>query len=244
MSRDIGRLRDEIALREASLVDAARERDAGDLSNAEFATLSARERAKLELAHHELAVLSAAPEASNHPATRRVRRTRWLVVALVSFALALGVVLYSAITPRQAGNSATGSLSLGRAQQITQLLSEAEADVANSNPVAALSAYRQVLALDPANVQALTQSGWLDFSAGSAAHNARIVQLGIRNLEQAIALAPRSAAARLYFAIVADATPGNQNVAKREFAIFLGLSPSPSQLAIAQPFLKKLGLRP
>jgi hypothetical protein len=54
----------------------------------------------------------------------------------------------------------------------------------------------------------------------------------------------RSAAARIYFAIVADATPGNQNMAKREFTIFLGLSPSPGQLAIAQPFLKKLGLRP
>jgi cytochrome c-type biogenesis protein CcmH/NrfG len=168
VSRDAGRLRDEIALREASLVDAARERDAGELSDAEFANLSDRERTKLELARSDLAVLNAVSEPSSNPAPHRVRRTRWLAVALVCFALALGVVLYSAITPRQAGNSATGSLALGRAQQITQLLTEAQADVAHSNLVAALSAYRQVLALDPSNVQALTQSGWLDFSAGSA----------------------------------------------------------------------------
>ena len=243
MSRDASQLRDEIALREASLVDAARERDAGELSEFEFAAIRHREQTKLDQARIDLAALSAVRAASAPPVTRRVRRTRWLVVALVSFALALGVILYSALSPRQAGNSATGSLSLGHAQQITQLLTEAEADVANSNPVAALSAYRQVLALDASNVQALTQSGWLDFSAGSAAHSPSVVTLGIKSLEKAIALAPRQAAPRLYFAIVADATPGNRAVAKKEFRIFLTLSPSKGQLAIAKPFLSKLGLR-
>jgi tetratricopeptide (TPR) repeat protein len=242
VSRDAGQLRDEIDLREASLVDATRERDAGELSDVEFTAICEREQTKLEGARNDLAALGAVRKVPVQPATPRVRRTRWLVVALVCFALALGVILYSAISPRQAGNSVTGSLSLGRAQQISQLLTEAEADVANSNPVAALSAYHQVLALDPSNVQALTQSGWLDFSAGSAAHNSGIVELGIKNLEKAIALAPRQPAVRLYFAIVADATPGNAVIAKKEFKIFLALSPSPGQLVIAKPFLNKLGL--
>jgi len=48
---------------------------------------------------------------------------------------------------------------------------------------------------------------------------------------------------RLYFAIVADSTPGNQHVAKTEFEEFLKLKPSVGQLAIARPFLKKLGIK-
>jgi hypothetical protein len=62
-------------------------------------------------------------------------------------------------------------------------------------------------------------------------------------LEKAITIAPRQSAPRLYFAIVADSTPGNQHVAKTEFEEFLKLKPSVGQLAIARPFLKKLGIK-
>ena len=48
------------------------------------------------------------------------------------------------------------------------------------------------------NVAALTESGWLDFSAGSASHDTAVVEVGIKNLEKAVALAPRQAAPRLY----------------------------------------------
>ncbi len=115
-------------------------------------------------------------------------------------------------------------------------------DVANSQDATALNAYEKVLTLEPKNVTALTQSGWLDFTAGSAAKKASIVEVGIKDLEKAIAAAPRQPAPRLYFAIVADSTPGNQRVAKAEFEEFLKLKPSVGQLAIARPFLKKLGL--
>ncbi len=239
---DAGRLRDEIALREASLADARQERDAGELTLEQFASIGERETRALERAQAELAALVERPP--KVVPTRRVRKARWLVVAILCFAVVLGFVLYGALAPRQAGNSATGGLDLGRSQHISQLLTEAEADVAIGSPVAALAAYRQVLALDANNVAALIQSGWLDFSAGSAGHQAAIVELGIRNLEKAIQLAPRNAAARLYLAIVADSTPGNRAVAKREFEVFLTLKPSVGQLAVATPFLRKLGLTP
>jgi hypothetical protein len=242
MSRDPGQLRDEIALREASLWDAARELDAGELSREQFATIAQRETARLDQARRDLEAMHAAPAETDSTKRPRVRRVRWLVLAILCFAVVLGTVLYAAITPRQAGNSETGSLSLAKSQQIDQLLSEAEADVANANLVAALSAYRQVLSLDSSNVAALTQSGWLDFSAGSASHQAAVVGVGIKNLEKAVALAPRQAAPRLYLGIVAASTPGNLAVAKKEFEVFLTLKPSVGQLAIAQPFLEKLGL--
>jgi len=165
-----------------------------------------------------------------------------LLVALVCFFVAASLLLFSSLSPRQPGNSITGSISLGRAQKVTQLLSEAEADIANGNVVAALSAYQQVLAISPKNVPALTQSGWLDFSAGSSGVNATLVKLGVKDLREAIGYAPRNPAPRLYYAIVADSTPNNQTLAKREFRVFLALQPSPGQLAVARPFLRQLGL--
>jgi len=243
MSPDARQLRDEISLREASLADAKRELADGELSQHQYDQIESRERLALDDARSALAALERAPVASVER-SGRVRRARWLVLALACFAVVLGAVLYGALSPRQEGGSATGGLTLGHQQRIAQLLSEAEADVANANPVAALSAYQQVLALDANNVAALTQSGWLDFSAGSAARRASVVEAGIRNLERAISLAPREAAPRLYIAIVAASTPGNTAVAKKEFEVFLTLKPSLGQLAVARPFLKKLGLNP
>ena len=239
MNRRERQLHDEMALRRASLEDARRELLAGELSQVEFVALEAREEAALERIEVELASLATATETVSKP---RVRRTRLLVVGLVCCALAIGVLLWSALSPRQAGNSITGSLSLSNAQKIQQDLTEAEADVANGNVVTALDAYQNVLKLDPRNVQALTQVGWLDFSAGSSDQDLTIMKVGVSDLRQAISLAPRNPAPRLYYAIVADSTPGNQAVAKTQFEEFLALKPSKGQLAIARPFLKKLGL--
>ena len=137
---DVHRLSDEIALRTASLEDARREFESGELTKEQFDAINDREVSAIERVRAELTALESAPVARDAP-TRRVRRTRWLVLALVCFAVVLGAVLYSSLAPRQAGSSGTGSLSLGRAQQIQQLLDEGEADIANGNVVAALSAY-------------------------------------------------------------------------------------------------------
>jgi tetratricopeptide (TPR) repeat protein len=241
MSRREQQVRDEMTLRRASLDDARREVLAGELSEAEFLTIERREEAALERAGHDLEVLLA--NTSTQVSRPRVRRTRLLVIGVVCFALALGVLLWSALAPRQAGNSITGSIALSNAQKVQQYLTEAEADVANGNVVTALDAYQNVLGLDPKNVQALTQVGWLDFSAGSSDQDLAIMKVGVNDLRQAILLAPRNPAPRLYYAIVADSTPGNEAVAKAQFEEFLALKPSAGQLAIARPFLKKLGLR-
>jgi cytochrome c-type biogenesis protein CcmH/NrfG len=241
VSRDAQMLADEIALREASLADASRELSAGELTREAYEAIEARERAAIEVARARLEELSHA--APGQAVRVRARKKRYLVVAVVCFALVLGVVLWAAVSPRQAGNSITGSLQLGRAQKIQQLLGEAQADIANGNVVAALAAYRQVLAIDATNVQALTQSGWLDFSAGSSDRDAALTTLGVKYLREAVTLAPRNPAPRLYYAIVADSTPGNRALAKGQFEVFLALKPSLGQMAIAKPFLKQLGLR-
>ncbi|HXC18422.1 MAG TPA: hypothetical protein VNT80_00780 [Acidimicrobiales bacterium] len=240
MKRDVAQLHDEIRLREASLRDATRERDNGELSADQFDAISRREGAALERLRNELGTLLASVETTR--VRGRTRRVRWLVLALVCFAVVLTYALIAATSPRQPGNSGNGGIALTRAQTIDRLLAQAEVDVASNHDVTALNAYARVLALDPKNVTALTQSGWLDFTAGSAAKKASVIEVGIRELEKAIAVAPRSSAPRLYFAIVADSTPGNQRVAKTEFEEFLRLKPSQGQMAIARPFLRKLGL--
>jgi cytochrome c-type biogenesis protein CcmH/NrfG len=239
MNREVARLRDEIALREASMADAAKEHATGELTVTEFEAITQREESALERVRREL---SDCDEAEPVAARRRIRRTRWLVVALICFAIVLGYALFSSTSPRQVGNSGDGSITLTQSQLIARLLTEGEAEVADGQVVTALNAYQKVLTLDPKNVTALTETGWLDFTAGSAAKKATVVELGIKDLEKAIAVAPRNAAPRLYFAIVADATPGNQKVATTEFREFLRLNPSVGQMAIAEPFLKKLGL--
>jgi tetratricopeptide (TPR) repeat protein len=241
MSRDAAQLRDEIRLREASLRDATRERDAGELSADQFDDIERREGTALEHARNELGALLVSVDVTT--IRRRTRRKRWLVVAAVCFAVVLIYALFSSTSPRQAGNSGDGGIDLTRTQLIDRLLTQAEVDVSNNQDVTALNAYEKVLNLDPKNVTALTQSGWLDFTAGSAAKKVAVVKVGIKDLEKAIALAPKQSAPRLYFAIVADSTPGNRNVARDEFEEFLKLKPSNGQLAVARPFLKGLGIK-
>jgi tetratricopeptide (TPR) repeat protein len=233
---------DEIGLREASLADAHKEYVAGELSIHELEQIQSREREGIAQARRELDALGAHVPVPDVARTGRRRRRRLLVIGLVCLAGALGVFLWSTFSTRQAGNSITGSIALSNQQKVQQYLTEAEADVANGNVVAALSAYHAVLAIDAKNVSALTQAGWLEFSAGSSDQNLTIMKIGVSDLQRAIVLAPRLAAPRLYYAIVADSTPGNQAVAKRQFEEFLALKPSAGQLAIAAPFLKRLGI--
>ena len=240
MSRELEQLSAEVALRAASLDDASREFASGDLSAHEYAMIEQRERAGIERAQARLDALRASEPTH---LTRRVRRRWRLLVGLGCLGVALVIVLVSAISPRQSGNSITGGLALSNAQKVQQYLDEAQGDIANGDVATALDAYESVLTIDPKNVPALTQVGWLDFSAGSSDQNLRVMRVGVKDLRDAIALAPKSPAPRLYYAIVADSTPGNQALAKSEFEVFLDLHPSKGQLAIAAPFLAKFGLQ-
>jgi hypothetical protein len=231
-------LRDEIVLREASLADARRELAAGELSVLEAASIEAREELALRRAREELESMDG--DEGRRSGRRRRRSLLW--IGLGSFLIVIIIVLWSSIELRQAGTSITGNVSLGKQQEVSQLLNEAQSDVAAENVTAALSAYEQVLALSPRNAAALTEIGWLDFSAGSKDTNPALVKLGIKELAKAIEDAPRNAAARLYYAIAAYSIPHNEAVAKSEFKVFLALHPSKAQLADAAPILKELGM--
>ena len=239
MKQSAQQLRDEIVLREASLADARRELAAGELTAVEAASIEAREELALRRVREELEVLG--EDGGRRVGRRRRRSLLWL--GFGCFVIVIIIVLWSSIELRQANTSITGSVSLGNQQEVSQLLNEAQTDVADGNLTAALTAYQQVLALSPKNASALTEVGWLDFSAGSSNTNPALVKLGIKDLAKAIENAPRNAAARLYYAIAAYSIPHNETVAKNEFKVFLALHPSKAQLADAAPILKELGIR-
>ncbi len=235
------RLADEIALREASLADARAEHAAGDLDDAGLARIEGRELAALAELRARLPV-AAPPAASRTPRAARRRRRVWLVVAGVAVAGAVALTLVGALALRQPGSSITGGLSLSRAQRVAQLLAAAQADAAGGHEVTALAAYAQVLAIAPDDVVALTQSGWLDFSAGSAAHDVAAVRAGLATLRRAVEVAPQDPAPHLYLGIAASSTPGNAATARAQLRMFLTLAPSRAQRAIAAPYLRALGI--
>ncbi len=239
MSPDARQWRDEILLREASLADARRERDAGELSAEEFDAIDQREERALTRARAALEAFEMTQESL--PATRRRRRSL-LLVSFIAFVVALVILLVATYTLRQPGNSDTGSISLNQSQEVTRLLEQAQTDIANTNDAAALSAYEQVLGLDATNVTALTEVGWLDFSAGAHVQDSAMTTLGVSDLRQAIDLAPSLAAPRLYYAIAAASTPGNRALAISQFRVFLRLDPSAAQMAVAQPYLARYHL--
>jgi tetratricopeptide (TPR) repeat protein len=236
---ELSRLKDQEALLEASLRDAKSELEAGELSLSHYESLVKRDEEALAAVRDAIASWHEAPAKAK---TKRSHRRVYLLVSLLCFAGVVGFLLYSALSPRQAGQQITGGLSLSNQEQVNEYLTEAENDVAAGNIQTALVAYQDVLGIDASNIEALTQVGWLDFSAGSAAKNQTVVQTGVNDLQKAIELSPRSAAPRLYYAIVAYSTPGYQKTAKNQFEEFLALKPSSAQLAIAKPFLQKLGL--
>jgi len=232
-------LEDEIILRRASIYDARVEFEAGELSPEAFAALEARELAAIALCEKKLEVVSnVAPRAK----IVRRRRKRLLYIALGAFAVAIVLLLVLQLSPRQPGNSITGNIATSKATTINRLLDQAQIDVADGNTTAALAAYQDVLTLQPKNVQALTQSGWLDFSAGSADQDFAVVQKGEQQIERAIVIAPSNPAPHLYYGIVALSTSGNSGEATKQFRIFLALKPSKALLATAAPWLKLAGV--
>jgi hypothetical protein len=235
-------LRDEIELRWDSIHDAKSERDAGEMTPQQFAAIEASELAAIERAQRALEAMAAATPSSSGPKRPRRRRRSLLVVSLVALTVAMAGAVVLAAQPRQPGNSDTGSISGSVAQQVSRLLSQAEIDQAIGNEVNALIAYNEVLALEPRNSEALAQSGWLDFTAGSAARDLATVRTGVARLARAVKVAPGDPAARLYYAIAAASTPGSRAVAVAQMRVFLALHPSAHLMAIARPWLRVLGL--
>lgn len=237
VSQRPGQLEDAITLVEASIADARAEFERGELNEEQWKKITARDEARL----HQLR--SRIPDATEEAPRRRwASRRKYLVIALCSFSVALGLVLWSSLVSRQPGQSATGGVTAERQITINTELAQAEGDVAAGNLTSALAAYNQVLRIDARNITALTQTGWLYCSAGASQQNPTLVKLGISRLTTAINSAPRNPAPRLYYAITLASTANQHAAAIVQFKIFKSLSPNPTLAALAQPWELQLGI--
>jgi len=213
---------------------------AGELTSDQLNDIQRREGVALISARDELAALMVSVEVTQHTApettcalARRCRRS-----VSRSCSSTHSFLRRHRVRP---GTPAMGALTSRVHNSSDRLLTQGEVDVANSQDATALNAYEKVLTLDPKNVTALTQS------AGSISRpGVREEGFDRRSRHQGLGkgdcrgASTAGASAVLRHRRRFDA--GNQRVAKAEFEEFLKLKPSVGQLAIARPFLKKLGL--
>jgi tetratricopeptide (TPR) repeat protein len=222
-------LLDEREFLRRSLEDAAREHEAGDLSDADYALLRRRDEERLAEVDAQLATVSPAPTsaapgapsggeaATTTPALRRrpagarrrwrrmvFWRRRWWVAAVgVALVVAAAVLLVVDLTsPRLPGEDATGSVNLNTAQTIEQQLAQARLLVQGRKDVAALRLYGEVLAEDPRQPVALAEWGWLDWQAASREKEPTIAAEGASALVEAVKVDPHLYAAQYYLGTV------------------------------------------
>jgi tetratricopeptide (TPR) repeat protein len=253
------RLQDEKEFLEQSLADARAELDAGDLSEEDFAVLSARDEARLATVVASLddldravaiakATAAAPSRARSAPAEEWVepaaapkrRRARLLlVIGIVAVVAAGALVLVLHLTSSRApGQPTSGSLSLNPTQTEDQELSQAATYVQQGNIVQALKLYREVLVADPNQPDALAESGWLEWLSGRQANDAGVAAAGRALVQRAVDTAPGDDAGHLYLGTILFEQDNNAAGAVAQYQQFLADSPPASAITSAAPFLR------
>jgi hypothetical protein len=248
-----------------SLDDAAREREAGDLSDEDYAVLRARDRARLAEVESELAALGpeAGPagdddgedpgqaESGGAPETPGARppMARWrkvgVVVSCLLILLGVSLLLTHVLQSAQAGQPLSGSVTQSRQQLIAQQLNQALAANNSGNVGTALSLYGKVLTEAPSNYNALAYAGYLQWSIGAKSHVANLVKIGRAEIEKALQVAPNNYEAHLFDGLVLANQDHDYAAAVVQFNDYLADNPPigelPQAAADAAPSYKALG---
>jgi len=248
------KLLDERDFLRRSLEDAARENEAGDLSDEDYSVLRARDERRLEEVEAAIDAAGAPPTVPEvepppevqvrEPETggrRRLvvwRRRWWIAAGGLALVVAGAVVLVvSLTTPRLPGQAATGTVDLNTAQKIEHQLADAQALVARGHSVEALALYGQVLTEDPRQPVALAEWGWLDWRAATTAHEQNIAAEGASAIVEAVRVDPRLDAAQYYMGTVL-LQEGDPSKAVAHYARFLADHPSAGWLKHAAPEIR------
>lgn len=242
------RLLDQISLVQASLADARAEHEAGELDDASLAEITERDSTRLAALEATLADLPGDPEevppplsdpdpldagdASAAAPTRRGRRLWLLVVGIVFVTLGASVLLANLLSRTTAHQTSTTA-------QVQALLEAADLKVSKGDVAGGLATYRQVLALDPTQPQALAESGWLTFEAGTAARSATLISRGESEVRASVQAAPDYYASRLYLGVIELLANGDPAAALVQFRQFEALSPPARWRTTAQPYIDK-----
>ena len=238
-----------------SIEDLDAERAAGDLDDADYHALrhdyTARAATVLRALEDGAAPLDApagddpAPDRADpaHPAEEaapsgrsRGRKRVLLWGALAAFAVAAVVLVVAEVSARLPGQTSSGSITLSRTQKLQRTLAQAETLEGEGNLARALVLYRQVLAQDPTQEQALAESGWLEYEAGASARNTTLLSRGQGDELAAEHAEPSAYAPHLYLGSMLLAE-GQASSAADEFSRFLGSSPPVAVEQTAWPYV-------
>jgi tetratricopeptide (TPR) repeat protein len=221
-----------------SIDDAARERDAGDLSDSDYDVLVLRDRSRLAEVEAELAALGPETPADAEPdspdETPRRRYGRWRRVGIVvacGFIVAGAVILVDhALSPALPGQAPSGTVTLTKAQQIEDQLAAAALLAQDGEAQQALVLYNKVLTEDPDDPDALAAGGWLEWNAGVTGKSAAVEQAGRQSEEKAVRFAPGFYGGHLYLGLILLDQDDNASGAITQFTAFLKDGPSQTEV--------------
>lgn len=201
----------------ASLRDLERERAAGDVDDADYEALRSSYTARAadiirRLEPDEVVSDSAADAVGKRGVSRRLVG----VLAVVAFAVGLGVFVARQSGQRLPGETASGGIADSTANKLAQ------ARQLNFNdPITAINIYSDVLKVDPDNVEALTYRSWLlALTARDAEQAVRdaAVQTAILGLGRATLLDDSYPDAHCFLGIVSFRFANDLVTAKSELA--------------------------
>jgi tetratricopeptide (TPR) repeat protein len=221
-----------------SIDDAARERDAGDLSDSDYDVLVVRDRSRLAEVEAELAALGpeapadAVPDSPDVPPRRRYGTWRRVgIVVACGFIVAGAVILVDhALSPALPGQAPSGTVTLTKAQQIEDQLAAAALLAQDGEAQQALVLYNKVLIEDPDDPDALAAGGWLEWNAGVTGKSAAVEQAGRQSEEKAVRVAPGFYGGHLYLGLILLDQDDNASGAITQFTAFLKDGPSKTEV--------------
>ena len=237
-----------------SLEDLEREHRAGDLAGEDYRALrdsyTARTAAVLRAldAHGDVsgdvsegrrddAAITQREKQERNPRSRR--KVFIAIVGAVVVFVVIGVVLVVTQSgTRLPGETVSGSVSLSAGRSVQRTLDQAETLEQQGNADEALKLYRQVLASEPDNAEALSEAGWLEFQAGVEAKSATLLTDGQREEQGAEKAAPSTPVPHLYLGsmFLVDGEPAQ---AVTQYALFVSDGPTATELTEAKPFIDK-----
>lgn len=194
-----------------SLTDLEREREAGDVDQADYEALrdGYTSRAASVLRSIEAGRSRLAPKKP-----RNVRRLAVMTGAVVAVGALLIVLVLQFAAPRGAGDTITGGTDRDR---IAALLSDGRAALNTSDYATASMVYQQVLETDPANVEAQAYLGWVlansSVTVTDPATAASTLATGKQTIEDAIAIDSTYADSYCFLAIIAAVFEGDMSTA-------------------------------
>ena len=243
-----GQLEEERDFLLGSLRDLEREREAGDLAEADYVTLreeyTARAAAVIRALEDTDGPRTPSPTGASG-ATRRQRprpagaappptpakKRRSLLVTVGVIVLIAGVAggaVAAFSGQRGTGAPITGSAPNTPAGQLAKALQlETQGKAAD-----ALKIYDDVLRTDPKNVQALAYRGWLLKRAG-------FPDMAMASLDQAVQIDPSYPDAHFFRAMVLYQDRKDPAAAVPEFRLFLSNNPPPEMISMVEDQLKQ-----